>query len=225
MGSSPVTATISSSGALAEAVVVGALRSCLREHGVAAGEPIVVAFSGGPDSLALLLAAARLAPEIGARVVAAHVDHRLDPGSAPRAGGAGRRAEQRDGPFHLLGGADIEAQGESREAAGRRLRYRLLDDLRRELDARWVLTAHHADDQAETVLLRRAHGSGLAGLAGMATRHGTILRPFLSLSREQLLAALDAADLWPLEDPTNSDLTVPRNLLRHHLLPALGGEE
>src|ERR1044072_4206365 len=123
MGSSPVTATISSSGALAEAVVVGALRSCLREHGVAAGEPIVVALSGGPDSLARLLPAARLAPEIGARVVAAHVDHGLDPGSATRAERARQLAEQLDGPFHLLGGADIAAQGESREAAARRLRY------------------------------------------------------------------------------------------------------
>ena len=224
MGSSPVTATISPPGALG--LAVAALRGCLREQGVADGEPIVVAFSGGPDSLALLLAAAHVARELGAQPIAAHVDHRLDPGSTARAESARRLAERLDVPFRLLvGDAALNVRGESREAAARRLRYRLLDQLCHELGARWVLTAHHAGDQAETVLLRLAHGSGLAGLAGMATRHGTVLRPFLSLPRERLRAACTSAGLAPLEDPTNRDVAVPRNRLRHHLLPVLGGDE
>ena len=223
MGSSPVTATISPSGALAEAVA--ALRGCLREHGVGADEPLVVAFSGGPDSLALLLAAAHLASESGARPVAAHVDHRLDPGSTARADGARRLAQRLGVPFRLLvGDAEMATRGEGREAAARRLRYRLLDELRRELGARWVLTAHHADDQAETVLLRLSHGSGLAGLAGMAVRHQTVLRPLLSLSRRDLRAAVTETGLSPLDDPTNHDLSFPRNRLRHRLLPELGDD-
>jgi tRNA(Ile)-lysidine synthase len=222
MGSSPVTATTPPSGALDE--VTAALAVCLREHAVG-GEPIVVAFSGGPDSLALLLAAKRLAPTLGVAVVAAHVDHRLDPGSPARAEGARRLAAQVDVPFRLLvAPAGFAAAGESREAAARRVRYRLLDELRRELGARWLLTAHHADDQTETVLLRLAHGSGLAGLAGMTARYGSVLRPLLPLSRRDLRAAIAATDLLPLEDPTNRDLSLPRNRLRHLLLPALGDD-
>ncbi|HET9768549.1 MAG TPA: tRNA lysidine(34) synthetase TilS [Thermoanaerobaculia bacterium] len=222
MGSSPVTATTPPSGALDEVTV--ALAGCLREHAIG-GEPIVVAFSGGPDSLALLLAAKRVAPTLALALVAAHVDHRLDPGSAARAEGARSLAAQVDVPFRLLvAPAGSVAAGESREAAPRRVRYRLLDELRRELGARWLLTAHHADDQAETVLLRLAQGSGLAGLAGMAVRHETVLRPLLSLQRRELLAALAASRLVPLDDPTNRDLAVPRNHLRHRVLPALGEE-
>ncbi len=223
MGSSPVTATTS---------LQGALERSLREHDASGspgtpgrGEPIVVAFSGGPDSLALLLVLRRLATALRLRPVAAHVDHRLDPGSQARAESARQLAAWLEVPFRLLAGDTAgEARGEGREAAARRLRYRLLDELRREVGARWVLTAHHADDQAETVLLRLAHGSGLAGLAGMAVRHGSVLRPFLSLSRRELRAAVAASGLSPLEDPTNRDLSLARNRLRHALLPALGDD-
>jgi len=158
------------------------------------------------------------------RPVAAHVDHRLDSGSRVRAEGARQLAARIGVPFRLLISDAHAARGESREAAARRMRYRLLEVLRSELGARWVLTAHHADDQAETVLLRLAHGSGLAGLAGMATRHGAVLRPFLGLPHRKLRAAVCEAGLVPLDDPTNRDVAVPRNRFRHHLLPALGGE-
>ncbi|HEV8629771.1 MAG TPA: tRNA lysidine(34) synthetase TilS, partial [Thermoanaerobaculia bacterium] len=84
--------------------------------------------------------------------------------------------------------------------------------------------AHQADDQAETVLLRLLLGSGIAGLGGMRARRGAVVRPLLALSRATLRAAVTAAGLSPVEDPTNQDLAVPRNRLRHALLPALGGE-
>jgi len=199
---------------------------CLHEHGAAGGgEPLVVAFSGGPDSLALLLTLRGLASRLRVRPVAAHVDHRLDAGSPACAEAARRLAARLGVPFRLLSGNAIaEAKGEGRESAARRLRYRLLDELRREVGARWVLTAHHADDQAETVLLRLAHGSGLAGLAGMAARHQRVLRPLLSLSRRDVHTALAAGELAPLEDSTNRDLSLPRNRLRHLLLPALGDD-
>ncbi|HEV8242288.1 MAG TPA: tRNA lysidine(34) synthetase TilS [Thermoanaerobaculia bacterium] len=229
MGSSPVTATTSLLGASegAIAALAAAVERCLREHGAGgaanAEEPIVVAFSGGPDSLALLLAVRRPASKLRLHPIAAHVDHRLDPGSAARAEVARRLAGQLDVPFRLLVAPSPDnAKRESREAAARRIRYRLLDELRRELGARFVLTAHHADDQAETVLLRLAHGSGLAGLAGMAPRHQTVVRPLLSVPRRDLRAAIVAAQLAPLADPTNHDLSLPRNRLRHLLLPVLG---
>lgn len=223
MGSSPVTAT--TSAATPTAPLVAALGTCLRAHGVEAGEPLIVAFSGGPDSTALLLGLRMLAPDLSGRPIAVHVDHRLDAGSAARAEAAAVLASRLETPFRLLVASADEprANGESREAAARRLRYGLLEHARIANGARWVLTAHHADDQAETVLLRLAHGSGLAGLAGMRERHGTILRPLLRLSRAELAAAVAAAGLETVADPTNDDLAVPRNRLRHRLIPALGG--
>ncbi len=229
MGSSPVTATTSAAADSAAAPtmpLVAALGACLRAHEVEAGAPLVVAFSGGPDSTALLLGLRMLAPELGCRPIAVHVDHRLDAGSGSRAEAAAIIAARLETPFRLLVALPADeprTKGEGREAAARRLRYRLLEGERAARGARWVLTAHHADDQAETVLLRLAHGSGLAGLAGMRERHGTILRPLLRLSREQLAAAVEAAGLEPVDDPTNDDLAVPRNRLRHRLIPALGG--
>ncbi|HXT20393.1 MAG TPA: tRNA lysidine(34) synthetase TilS, partial [Thermoanaerobaculia bacterium] len=222
MGSSPVTATTS---AAPPAALLGAIGACLRRHDVGPGEPLVVAFSGGPDSTSLLLGLRELAAEIGCRPIAVHVDHRLDGGSAARARAAEQLAARLEVPFRLLVAAPDEPPrgGEGREAAARRLRYRLLDDKREACGARWVLTAHHADDQAETVLLRLLRGSGVAGLAGIAEQRGTLLRPLLSLRRDELAAAVVAAGLHAVEDPTNGDLAVPRNLLRHELLPALGG--
>jgi tRNA(Ile)-lysidine synthase len=191
---------------------------------VAAGEPLVVAFSGGPDSTALLLGLRLLAPRLACRPIAVHVDHRLDAGSGARAAAAAALAARLDTPFQLLVAPDgWPTRGESREAAARRRRYRLLAAERAARGARWVLTAHHADDQAETILLRLGHGSGLAGLAGMRARQGSLLRPLLELPRRALAAAVEAAGLQPVDDPTNRDLAVPRNRLRHRLVPALGG--
>src|SRR5688572_29045416 len=100
MGSSPVTAI--TSAAAPSAPLVAALRACLRAHGVEAGEPLVVAFSGGPDSTALLLGLRLLAPALGCRPVAVHVDHRLDAGSGARANAAAALAARLETPFRLL---------------------------------------------------------------------------------------------------------------------------
>src|SRR6185295_6476438 len=114
---------------------------------------------------------------------------------------------------------------ESTEAAARRARYEFLERARRRLAARYVATGHHRDDQAETVLLRLLFGSGLEGLAGVRPVHGAVVRPLLGLPRAALLAAVAAAGLAPVEDATNRDLGVPRNRVRHGLLPALAAEE
>jgi tRNA(Ile)-lysidine synthase len=191
------------------------------------GDGVVVAFSGGPDSTALLWGMSLLAARGDLRLHAAHLDHGLDAGSAGRAEGAARLAAALGVPMvHercvLLAGG--RAAG-SAEAAGRQARYEFLERTRRRLGARFVATAHHRDDQAETVLLRLLFGSGLEGLAGVRPVHGAVVRPLLALPRTALFAAVAAAGLEPVDDPTNRDLRVPRNRVRHTLLPALAAEE
>ncbi|HYL04545.1 MAG TPA: tRNA lysidine(34) synthetase TilS, partial [Thermoanaerobaculia bacterium] len=159
------------------------------------GDRLVVAFSGGGDSAALLWALAQLAPCLGIRLVAAHLDHAMDAGSRERAARAAVLA--------------------------RRLRYQFLEEVRRGCGARYVATAHHRDDQAETVLLRLHFGSGLRGLAAIRPAAGTVVRPLLGLSRASLRQAVAAAGLTPCEDPGNGDLRQPRSRMRHQIMPAL----
>ncbi|HEV7503770.1 MAG TPA: tRNA lysidine(34) synthetase TilS [Thermoanaerobaculia bacterium] len=185
----------------------------------APGDGVVIAFSGGPDSTALLWGMAELAPRLALRLFAAHLDHAMDGGSAARAAAAARLAARLGVP--LVAARREALCGESREAAARRARYKFLEEVRQAAGARWVATAHHRDDQAETVLLRLLFGSGVEGLAGIRPVHGAVVRPLLDVPRAELAAALTAAGLVPVDDPTNRDLAVPRNRVRHRLLPAL----
>jgi tRNA(Ile)-lysidine synthase len=225
MGSSPVTAT--NSNLIMD--LLQRLEGFFRTPGVllVPGDGVVVAFSGGPDSTALLWGMAELAPRLALRLFAAHLDHAMDAGSASRAAAAARLAGRLGVPFIAAVAARREIPcGESREAAARRARYQFLEEVRRAAGARWVATAHHRDDQAETVLLRLLFGSGVEGLAGIRPVQldlGAVVRPLLDAPRAELTAAVVAAGLAPVEDPTNRDLAVPRNRVRHRLLPALAG--
>jgi tRNA(Ile)-lysidine synthetase-like protein len=188
------------------------------------GEGVVVAFSGGPDSTALLWGMSRLAGSLGIRLAAAHLDHAMDAGSAERAAGAARLAAELGAPL-IAERIPVLPRSESPEAAARRERYAFLERVRRETGSRWIATAHHLDDQAETVLLRLLFGSGVEGLAGVRPLHGAVARPLLGTPRSALLAAVAAAGLAPVEDPTNRDTAVPRNRVRHRLLPYLKEED
>lgn len=195
------------------------------EAPLARGEGVVVAFSGGPDSTALLWGMSRLAADRGFRLAAAHLDHARDPGSAGRAEAASRLAARLGVPLVTERCEPAVSRGDSAEAAGRRARYEFLERTRGELGARWIATAHHRDDQAETVLLRLLFGSGVEGLAGVRPVHGAVVRPLLVLPRAALVAAVAAAGLAAVDDPTNRDLDVPRNRVRHRLLPALAADD
>ncbi|HEX6903618.1 MAG TPA: tRNA lysidine(34) synthetase TilS [Thermoanaerobaculia bacterium] len=208
-------------------ILLEKLAAFFREEApLGAGDGVVVAFSGGPDSTALLWGMSRLAPSLGLRLTAAHLDHAMDPGSAGRAAAAARLAAALGVPVVVERREVLAGRApEGAEAAGRRARYDFLERVRRDLGARYILTAHHRDDQAETVLLRLLFGSGLEGLAGIRPRHGAVARPLLTASRDELRAAVAAAGLAPVEDPTNDDLDVPRNRMRHRLLPALAADD
>ncbi len=199
-------------------------RRAFEDDGVpASGAKILVAFSGGPDSTALLAGLARVAPRLGAGLHAAHFDHALDPDSARRARAARRLAAELAVPF--TGRRQAPAGGgRGPEAEARRARYAFLEELADELAAPFIATAHHADDQAETVLLRLVFGSGIEGLAGIRPRRGRLVRPLLTLRRRQLvesLGRLGGGGLEAVEDPTNEDLKIPRNRIRHLLLPRI----
>jgi tRNA(Ile)-lysidine synthase len=175
----------------------------------------VVALSGGLDSTALLHA---LRFGAGRRAVtAAHLDHVMRPDSS------GARAWV-EGVCRAWG-VPLEAERLERapasEEAAREARYRFLERIRARVGAVGVVTGHHADDQAETVLFRIARGAGLRGLAGMRPARGRLHRPLLELRRCELEAYARAAGLRWREDPTNLDPRFARNRIRHRTLPAL----
>jgi tRNA(Ile)-lysidine synthase len=174
-----------------------------------------VAVSGGPDSLALLLLAAEAFP---GQVEAATVDHRLRPESAAEAAFVHEICAARAIPHATLTGPPVTGNIQS---GARALRYRLLGDWARERGLAFLLTAHHRDDQAETLLMRLQRGAGLAGLAGIRPRAKieglTVLRPLLGWPRAELAGIVAAAGLVPVDDPSNRDEDYDRARLRRQL--------
>ena len=222
MGSSPFTATISSPTDRFLEGLVSYLAPTAD-----AGDLILVAFSGGTDSTALLWGLQRISAGLGLTLHAAHLDHRLDTDSGRRADIASHLARGLRVPLtrEALGGESRDAEPMSREAFARQHRYAFLERLAERLGARWIATAHHADDQAETVLLRLLFGSGLAGLGAMRSLRGRVMRPLLGWRRDDLRQVVAAAGLEPVSDPTNADERVPRNAVRRRLLPYLEARE
>ncbi|PSK90905.1 tRNA(Ile)-lysidine synthase [Murinocardiopsis flavida] len=181
---------------------------------------VLVACSGGPDSLALAGAAAFAAPRLGLRVGGVTVDHGLQDGSAERA--ARVAAALRGLGLHPVETAAVTVDGPGGpEGAARTARYAALDRAAEAHQAAAVLLGHTRDDQAETVLLRLARGSGARSLAGMAARNGRYLRPFLDLDRGTVhrAAALMGLDHW--DDPHNADPAYARSRVRGEALPVL----
>ena len=182
----------------------------------------VVAFSGGADSTVLLHAAASVARAAGRPITAVHVDH-------------GLHQESPDWARHCVASAEamgvacrtesirVAPDGDGLEAAARRARYGCFS---RHLErGDWLLTAHHLDDQAETLLLNLVRGSGPHGLAGIAARRplgsGYLVRPLLDVPRSALVAYAARERLQWLEDPSNDDHQHDRNFLRHELIPRM----
>lgn len=188
------------------------------------GSTVVVAASGGADSLALAAATAFEAAKVGVRATAVTVDHGLQQGSAEVAAETGRVAG-RLGLEALVLRVEVDGDG-GPEAAARDARYRVLRDAAGEIGARAVLLGHTLDDQAETVLLGLARGSGATSLQGMAPDREDDdglrwLRPLLGVRRETTRAFCAAAELQPWEDPHNTDDRYTRVRVRRHVLPVL----
>jgi tRNA(Ile)-lysidine synthase len=193
-----------------------------------AAPAIVLAVSGGPDSVALmwLMARWRRALTRGPRLIAVTVDHGLRAASAREAGDVKRLARNLGLPHHTLRWRGAKPKT-GVPAAARAERYRLLAKAAQDHGASHIVTAHTRDDQAETLLMRLLRGSGIAGLAAMARespRHGVVLaRPLLQVSKAQLIATLKKAKIAFADDPSNRDPHFTRPRLRA-LMPALAEE-
>jgi tRNA(Ile)-lysidine synthase len=193
-----------------------------------AAPAVVLAVSGGPDSVALMWLAARWRRALarGPRLIAVTVDHGLRAASAAEADHVKRLARSLDVAHHTLRWRGPKPKT-GLPAAARAERYRLLAKAAQDHGASHILTAHTRDDQAETLLMRLLRGSGIAGLAAMARqspRHGVVLaRPLLQVSKAQLIATLKRARIAFADDPTNRDPHFTRPRLRA-LMPALAAE-
>ena len=178
----------------------------------------LVAVSGGPDSVALLLLMADIAAERGLALVVAHADHGIHPDSAAVAMRVAQLADTLGLPATI---GRLELGADATETDARAARYAWLRGERTRLGALGIITGHHADDQVETVLMRVLRGSGPAGLAGMPRRSRDLVRPLLPFRREELAQYLleRGTDAW--RDPANTDSRHLRSWLRGEVLPAL----
>jgi tRNA(Ile)-lysidine synthase len=184
------------------------------------GTEALVACSGGADSLALALAAGFEGPRAGRRVGAVVVDHGLQPGSAAVADRAAEQAERLGLAPVLVRRVAVAGAG-GPEAAARAARYAAFAEAMAETGASRVLLAHTLDDQAETVLLGLARGSGPDALTGMRVDAPPHLRPLLGIRRATTRQACADAGLTPWEDPHNADDRFARVRVRRDALPAL----
>ena len=206
---------------VAVAEIRTAVRGCLSDLG--AGDLVLAACSGGADSLALAAAAAFVAPRLGLRAGGVTVDHGLQPGSGERAASVAALLSKL-GLDPVRSAAVTVASAPAAagpEAAARAARYGALEAAAQEYGAAVVLLGHTLDDQAETVLLGLARGSGGRSLAGMADRRGPYRRPLLAVRRATTSAACAELGLEPWLDPHNHDDRFARARVRHQALPAL----
>ncbi|MBI3076762.1 MAG: tRNA lysidine(34) synthetase TilS [Deltaproteobacteria bacterium] len=201
------------------------VRRTIEQHGlVTPGDRILVAVSGGVDSVVLLDVLQALAPRWGLSLYVGHVNHGLRPEAEAEARWVAELARSRGVPCAVrrLDGRREGPKGQSPQARYRLLRYQALEAMADEVGASRLATGHHADDQAETILLRLLRGAGLRGLAGIPmVREGRIIRPLLEVWRAEIEAHARARGLASLTDPTNARPLYLRNRIRHELLPLL----
>jgi tRNA(Ile)-lysidine synthase len=191
----------------------------LRRHAMlAVGETLVVGVSGGADSVALLAALLAIAPAWRLTLHVVHVDHGLRPDSTRDADFVRRLGARFGLPVEV---ATVQVGQGSVEAAARAARHAALEAAADRVGAARIALGHTADDQAETVLMRLMEGAGVRGLAGIPPVRGRFIRPLLEARHRHAVAALEAAGLQWIEDPSNDDPKFFRNRVRHELLPLL----
>lgn len=205
---------------------VAACRSAVRRSlaDLDAGDVVVVAVSGGADSLALTDAVVASAAEHGLRVLGATVDHALQEGSAAQAARVVEQMAALGVDETVTARVQVHTDGHGVEAAARQARYAVLEEIAERSGAPAVLLGHTRDDQAETVLLGLTRGSGGRSLAGMRRGFDRMRRPLLDVTRAQTEEACDQLGLTVWHDPFNDDPRFTRSRVRTEVLPMLERE-
>ena len=194
--------------------------SFIRANGMLApGDTVICAVSGGADSVALLFSLYLLREKLGIRLEAAHFNHHLRGGESDRDEAFVRDfCGQYEIPLHV-GFAQVKPGKKGLEAAARDARYAYLKSLPGK-----IATAHTADDNAETMLMHLVRGTGLKGLGGIAPVQGKLIRPMLTVTRQEVEAFLAEWSLPHVEDSSNESDAFLRNRIRHHVMPLLRAE-
>ncbi len=189
------------------------------KRAVSPNDAIVVAVSGGPDSMAMLSVLAMLAGDCSIRLIAHGVDHGLRTEAQAELDLAERLAERFSVPFTRT--CLVVSTGANLQARARMARYEALEEVRATHNARFIATAHHADDRAETVLLRLLRGSSVAGLGVLPLADGHRLRPLIEARKEDVTAHLTRHRIPFATDPSNTNPRYLRSRVRQELLPLL----
>jgi tRNA(Ile)-lysidine synthase len=204
------------------------LRTIREQRLLESGDRVLVAVSGGADSMALLHVLWEARDRLGlATLEVATVDHGLRPEARGEAEQVAERARALGLPWHPLTVDVRGARGKraaSWQEAARRVRLAALDGLAERIGAGKIALGHQADDQAETVLFRILRGTGVRGLAGIPYRRERFIRPLLDVERRQIAAYLRRRSIPFVEDPSNADPRFSRARLRHQVIPALRAE-
>ena len=201
------------------------LRSAVRPflENLTAGDSAIVAVSGGADSLALAYALIKEAPNLAITLIAVTVDHQLQPGSADQAKKVQEQLKAMGYQEVIIEKVSV-VEKSGIEADARTARYSALDAIAHAYGASQVFLGHTRDDQAETVLLGLARGSGTRSLSGMATVNGKYARPFLQLTRLQTVAACAEAEITAWNDPHNVNEQFSRVRVRNIIMPIMEEE-
>lgn len=189
-------------------------------EGLEPSSRICLAVSGGVDSMVLLDLASRSWPR--AQMVVAHYHHNCRAGASEDQAFVARQADQRHLPFHTATCPE-QWEGKADEASLRRYRRKFLKKVAQETRCDWLFTAHHANDQLETLLMRLMRGTGVEGLRSIPRRKGKWVRPMLDLTREQILVYARKQKIRWREDESNQSDRYWRNRVRHELAPIFLG--
>jgi tRNA(Ile)-lysidine synthase len=206
-------------------MLLEAVRSAVQRHSmIERGDRVLVAVSGGADSVVLLRALYGLRQEFACTLVVAHLDHGLRPSSADDARFVEQQAESLDLPV-VAERCDVRGEAQARrqgiEETARDLRREFLTRVAAERGASRIALGHTADDQAETVLFRLARGAGWSGLRGMAPVAGSFIRPLLRVGRAEVRGFAESQGWAWREDETNADIAFARNRIRERVVPEL----
>ncbi len=207
----------------AEKAILEELFDAINRDGlIAPGENVLVAFSGGADSVALLLMLHELKKKLNIKLFAAHLNHGIRGEEADRDERFCTELCEKKGisveTKRVSVPSEVKKTGEGLEECARRLRYTFLSECAEKYGCQKIATAHHADDNIETVLLHLIRGAGPSGLVGISAKRGNLIRPLLRFRKKELISYLDSIGQAYVVDSTNSDTTMTRNKIRHELL-------